>query len=108
METQGSVPVMNRLSGVLLEMDRNEEALELLRRASDLSPDHPTILTRLGDVYLKLKDFKKAKEAFQESIQINPFNPVIHQGLAKVYEATGDPGAALREREIARRLLTPR
>jgi len=107
-ETQDSVPVMNRLSGVLLEMDRNEEALELLRRASDLSPDHPTIFTRLGDVYLKLKDFKKAKEAFQESIQINPFNPVIHQGLAKVYEATGDPGAALREREIARRLLTPK
>jgi tetratricopeptide (TPR) repeat protein len=105
-ETQDSVPVMNRLSGVLLEMERNEEALDLLRRAADLSPDHPTIFTRLGEVYLKLKDFKNAKDAFQESIQINPFNPAIHQGLAKTYEAMGDSGGAIREREITRRLLS--
>jgi len=106
-ENKDSVPIMNRLSAVLLEMERNEEALELLKQAVDLSPDHPTIHTQLGEVYLKLKDFKSAKQAFQESIQINPFNPVIHQGLAKTYEAMGDSGGASKEREITRRLITP-
>jgi tetratricopeptide (TPR) repeat protein len=105
-ENQDSVPVMNRLSAILLDMERNEEALDLLKRSADLSPDHPTVHTRMGEVYLKLKDFKAAKEAFQESIQVNPFNPLVHQGLAKAYEALGDPGAATKEREVVRRLLT--
>jgi Tfp pilus assembly protein PilF len=54
---------------------------------------------------LSLKDFKTAREAFQDSIQINPFNPGAHQGLAAAYEVLGDQATALREREIAQRLL---
>jgi tetratricopeptide (TPR) repeat protein len=104
-ETRESVPIMNRLAWVLLEINRHEEALELLKRGRELSPDHPTIYTYLGQTYLKLKDFKEAKEAFQTSIQLNPFNPEVHDGLASVYEMTGDPTAALKEKEITRRLI---
>ena len=103
-ETQESVPILNRLSDVLIIMDRNEEALPLLNRAKDLSPDHPTTYTALGQTHLKLKDVVKAKEAFLESIQINPFNPEVHQGLATAYERLGNPAASLKEREIAKRL----
>ncbi|MEI9477488.1 MAG: tetratricopeptide repeat protein [Deltaproteobacteria bacterium] len=103
-DTRDSVPVMNRLSDVLITMGRNGEALELLRRARDLSPDHPTTHTTLGQTYLKLRDFKEARESFLESIQINPFNPDVHQGLATAYEMLGDNASALKEREIAKRI----
>jgi tetratricopeptide (TPR) repeat protein len=103
-DTHDSVPVMNRLSDVLITMGRNGEALDLLRRARDLSPDHPTTHTTLGQTYLKLRDFKEARESFLESIQINPFNPDVHQGLATAYEMLGDNASALKEREIAKRM----
>ena len=70
-----------------------------MKRARDLSPDHPTTHTTLGQTYLKLRDFKEARESFLESIQINPFNPEVHQGLATAYEMLGDQASALKERE---------
>jgi len=103
-ETPDSVPIMNRLSAALAILNRDEEALRLLQRAKELSPDHPTIYTYLGQTYLRLKDFRGAKEAFQASIQINPFNPEVHWGLAIACEMLGDKTTAFKEREIAKRL----
>ena len=104
-ETQDSVPLMNRLSAVLVGLGRDEEALQLLQRARELSPDHPTTYTNLGQACMQLKDFKGAKEAFLTSIQINPFNPEVHRDLATVYEMLGERTAAVQEKEIARRLV---
>ena len=103
-ETRDSVPIMSRLSSALIDLGRNEEALDILNRMKEISPDHPTPYTKLGEVYLKMKDFKKAKEAFEDSIQINPFNPEAHLGLAQAYEALGDQASTVKEREIAKRL----
>jgi tetratricopeptide (TPR) repeat protein len=99
-----SIPILNRLSSALIHLDKDQEALPLLIRAKELSPDHPTPYTNLGKSYLKLKNFKEAREAFLESIQINPFNPEVHQGLAETYEKLGEQGLAAREKETARRL----
>jgi len=103
-EAPDSIPILNRLSSALIHIDKDQEALPLLNRAREISPDHPTPYTNMGKTYLKLKDFKKAREAFLESIQINPFNPEVHQGLAEAYEKLGEQGLAAREKEIARRL----
>ncbi len=103
-ETQDSVPVMNRLSSALIDLGRDEEALNMLKRSLTLAPDHPMAYTLLGQVYLKLKEFTKAKEAFEESIQINPFNPEIHVGLANAYAMLGDTVGSAKERNIAQKL----
>jgi tetratricopeptide (TPR) repeat protein len=103
-ETRDPVPIMNRLSAVLIDLGRNGEALEILKRAKDLSPDHPTLYTHLGQIYLKLKEFKSARESFEASIQINPFDPEVHQGLANAYEMLGDRAGGIKERDIAKRL----
>jgi tetratricopeptide (TPR) repeat protein len=103
-ETNDSVPVMSRLSNVLIGLGRDEEALEILKRAKGLSPDHPSIYTDLGKIYLRFKDFKRAEEAFQASIQINPFDPEIHFGLATALEMLGDKAAGLQEREVGKKL----
>jgi len=103
-ETRDSVPIMDRLSSALIDLGRDEEALDILKRVKEISPDHPTPYTQLGQIYLKLKDFKKAKEAFEDSIQINPFNPEAHLGMANACEMLGDQSGATREREIAKKL----
>jgi len=103
-ETRNSVPIMNRLSSALIDLGRDEEALDILNRVKEISPDHPTSYTQLGQIYLKLKDFKRAREAFEDSIQINPFNPEVHLGMANACEMLGDHSGAAKEREIAKKL----
>lgn len=104
-ESRNSVTIMRKLSSALTIMARDEEALELLKRAKDLSPDHPGIFTALGQTYLKLKRVKEARDSFQESIQINPFDPEAHVGLATAYETLGEKTSASREREIANKII---
>jgi len=103
-ETRDSVPVMNRLSSALIDLGRDEEALDVLKRVLQLAPDHPTPYTKLGQIYLKLKDFTQAKKAFEESIQINPFNPEVHVALANAYAMLGDNVGFAKERNVAHRL----
>ena len=103
-ENPDSVPVLNKLSAVLLDMGKGKDALEFLIRARDLSPDHPTAYTHLGKIFLKQKDYPSAMESLQTAIQINPFNPEVHLGLAEAYEALGDKDRGLKEREVAKRL----
>jgi tetratricopeptide (TPR) repeat protein len=103
-ETRDSVPIMSRLSSALIDLGRNEDALDILNRMKEISPNHPTPYTKLGQVYLKMKDVKRAKEAFENSIQINPFNPEVHLGMANAYEMLEDRSGAAKEREIAKRL----
>jgi len=103
-ENRESIPIINRLASALMLMGRHGEALEMLLRAKELAPDHPTVFTQLGQTYLKLENFKEAKEAFQEVIQVNPFDPEVHRDLALVQEALGDKESAQREREVFRKL----
>ena len=103
-EAPDSVSIMSRLSSALIDIGKDEEALNVLKRVKEISPDHPTSYTQLGKIYLRLNDFKSAREAFEESIQINPFNPDVHSGLADAYEMLGDKSGALKEKEMAKRL----
>jgi len=104
-ESPNSVTIMQKLSSSLRMMARDEEALELLKRARDISSDHPGIFTALGRTYLKLKRTKEAKDSFQEAIQINPFDPEAHLGLASADEAVGEKASASKEREIANKII---
>jgi tetratricopeptide (TPR) repeat protein len=103
-ESGESVPIMNRLSAALMDLGREEEALDVLKRVLDISPDHPTPYNQLGQIYLKRKDFGRARETFEDSIQINPFNPEAHLGLAIAYEMLGDKPGAMKERDVAQKL----
>jgi tetratricopeptide (TPR) repeat protein len=104
-ENPNSVPILNKLSSVLIGLDQEKEARELLIRARDLSPDHPTVYTYLGKIYLKQKDLKSAMESFQTVIQINPFNLEAHLGLAEAYEMLGEKERGSKEREVAKKLM---
>jgi predicted Zn-dependent protease len=98
------VPLLNRLSDALIGLGRDTEALEYLKRANRLDPDHPVTYMLLGQVYLRLKDWRKAEEALQSSIQTNPFIPEVHRDLALLYETQGKKEAAQREKDIFTKL----
>jgi len=104
-ESSDSVPIMNKLSSALIDLGRQEEALEILKRLKEISSDHPALYKQMGRIYLKLSDFPKAREAFGEAIQINPFDPEVHAGMANALERLGDPSGAGKEREISKRLV---
>jgi cytochrome c-type biogenesis protein CcmH/NrfG len=95
---------MNRLSSALIDLSRDQDALDVLKRIIEVAPDHPTPYVRLGQVYLKRKDAEQAKTAFEESNQINPFNPEVHIGLANAYAILGDSVGSAKEKDIARTL----
>ena len=103
-EVQNSVPILNRLAEVLIKMGRDQEALELLQRAKEIAPDHPTLYNQMGEIYLRLRNYGKAREVLEASIQINPFNPEVHRNLAEAYEMLGDGSSAVKEREIAKKI----
>ena len=103
-DAHDSVPVLNKLSEALIRLDKLDDALENLRRARRLAPDHPITYASLGKIYLKRRDAKKAQEALEDAIQINPFNPDIHKDLAAAYEMLGRSESALKEREIFNKL----
>jgi tetratricopeptide (TPR) repeat protein len=104
-ETEDSVPVMNRLSGALIDLGRDTEALDMLNRILSLAPDHPTPYQRLGQVRLKRGEFKQAKAAFEQSVQINPFNPEVHIGLANACAQLGDSVGYEKESRIVNRMI---
>ncbi len=101
-DTSASVPVMNRLSGALIELGRDGDALTVINQVLALDPDHPTPYVLQGRIYLKQKEFGKAQTAFEASVQINPFNPLVHIGLADAYAELGDHHRSEKEKNIAR------
>lgn len=103
-DSDDSVPVMNRLSGALIELDRDSEAITILNRILALNPDHPTPYVQLSRVHLKRKEFAEARRALEESIQINPFNPEVHASLAQAYDKLGEHGRSDQERLISNRI----
>jgi tetratricopeptide (TPR) repeat protein len=105
-ESPASVPILNKLSVTLLLLGKYEEAIEHLKQAEKIAPDHPTVHGNLGYAYLGLKRYPKAKESLNHSVAINPFDPRVHQGLARVYHGLGEIEEAEREEEIFRKLLS--
>jgi tetratricopeptide (TPR) repeat protein len=103
-EAGDSVPILNRLSEVLIPLARYDEALKLLEHARDLAPDHPSAYAGLGRIYLRRGDPEKAQNALQNSTQVSPFNPEVHLDLAEVYEKLGNREAASKEKEIYNKL----
>jgi predicted Zn-dependent protease len=83
---------------VLIEQNRAEEAIGLLKKALDIEPDSSTIYVQLGRGYHATKNFKDARIVLDEAIQLNPFNPLIYRLLSDVYTALGDAEKARQAR----------
>lgn len=68
---------------VFYQLQRYEEALTDLKRASEIVED-AVILEHLGDVYLKLNDLNNAKDAYERALKLEPKNEIINQKLQQL------------------------
>ena len=104
-------PYFLELKGqVLLESGRPKEALEPLRRATELTRSHPLIAGMLGHALIATEDdrnFAEAETVLRAAVQRDRYNPFAWYQLGVVYEARGDtPRARLAsaEQQVMNRL----
>jgi tetratricopeptide (TPR) repeat protein len=82
--------ILNKLGRVLIEQNRADDAVALLKKALDIDPDSSTTYVQLGRAYHATKNFKDARVVLEEAIQLNPYHPLIYRLLTEVYSALGD------------------
>lgn len=75
----------------------NDEALQILTRASALSPDDPTGRTKIGWVQLRRKEYRSAIDEFERALQVQPAYTFARFGLARALQASGNSDAAATE-----------
>jgi predicted Zn-dependent protease len=104
-------PYFLELKGqVLLESGRPKEALEPLRRATELTRSHPLIAGMLGHALIATEDdrnFAEAETVLRAAVQRDRYNPFAWYQLGVVYAARGDiPRARLAsaEQQVMNRL----
>ena len=97
--------ILNKLGGVLLRLNRFDEALSPLNRALEVDPDSANTYVQLGRVYHAARNFQKARAVLEEAIQINPFNPMIYRLLGDVYKALGNTQKAQQAQAVLTQLM---
>ncbi len=71
------------LASLLAGFGRLDEALPLLRRTTQLAPEHTVGWLRLGDALFKSNATAEAQAAYQEALNRAPGNPYALLGLAR-------------------------
>jgi len=76
-------------------------AFEAARDAFEAAPalGFPAVDRELGRTFFRLQQLDKARERLRRATETDPDDPLGHLELAKVYEALGDTGGAMREYE---------
>lgn len=86
----GQPNVLNYLGYSLVEKLQNlDEALEMIRQASDARPDSGYITDSLGWVLYRLGRFEEAVAPMERAVSLLPIDPVINDHLGDVYWAVG-------------------
>lgn len=97
-------PYFLELKGqILLESGKPKEALEHLRRATELTNNHPLIATMFGHALIATEDrdnFAEAERMLKAAVTRDRFNPFAWYQLGVIYAANGDmPRARLASAE---------
>ncbi len=100
MQLQQSVQRAVRLRA----LGRLDDAVGLLRTASQLDPENPDLHRELGITFLMAKDWKSARVEMLEAVHHDPQNADAHSGLAFALEKLGDLDGALKEYRLATNL----
>ena len=82
--------ILNKLGGVLVRLNRFDEALPPLKQALEVDPDNANTYVQLGRVYHATRNLRESRAVLEEAVQINPFNPMIYRMLGEIYPALGE------------------
>lgn len=97
--------VVNRLTSVMTDLGKYDNAEQLLKPIVELYPDYIDTHLNLGRIYSISGNFEKAGEELKLALSINPFDPKIHTALIGVYQHQGQSESVEMEKEVLRILL---
>ncbi len=106
-DEQPTAAVLNDLGVVQLRRGSNPELglpTYFFTRAADADPDDPDYRFNAGYAYWRNHDAKAAVYWLREAVRRNAADADAHFVLSAALAASGDPGEASRELELARRL----
>lgn len=87
---------VGQLVQLLLDEDKSEEAVALLRQSIQRSPSG-SLYDQLGDAYTQTHDLSDAEQAYRSAVDLEPDQVSHHRGLAQVLFDEGQYTAALAE-----------
>lgn len=90
-----NVHALNLLGMLLVNSQRPEESVTLIKRALKQEPNDPQARSNLGLAYKDLKQLELAREAFARSVELDPCHPVVHNNLGNVLNALDRPVDAI-------------
>jgi tetratricopeptide (TPR) repeat protein len=77
------------LGNLLLQQNQNDDAIENLVKAREISPQDSRVYESLGKAYLRLNKFAEAKEELEQAVALAPDSAAAHYMLGQVYRKTG-------------------
>ena len=103
--SQADSPKAHDLLGMALaKQNRNEAALDEMRRAAELAPKDADIRNDLGLALAQLGRIPEAIDEFHEAVRLNPNSAAAHANLGLALLASGKPQESIPEFEAALRL----
>ena len=72
----------------LLEQEKYEDAIRLLKAVSGKASKFTSPYINLGIAYQRISDFEKAEESLNKAIELNKHHPVANNELGLVYRQT--------------------
>lgn len=69
--------------------DKNEDAIEYLKRAQELSPDNANVIYLLGAVHAQIGMFDRAVDEMSKAVEIDPSMSSAHFQLGMLYITSG-------------------
>jgi tetratricopeptide (TPR) repeat protein len=89
-------PFIN-LGSLLLDQDRPQEALPMLRQAAEAAPEQSKSHELLGKAYSQLNLLDDARLEFERAVQLAPGAAHLHYQLGQIYRRQGQFAKAQRE-----------
>lgn len=92
------------LGRLYMDMDQQEMALEWLRTAIQINPDHLRARVNLGVALQALRRYDEAVPAYRAALGLDPDDAFVHARLGRSLLSLGRDGEGLRELQVAVRL----
>ncbi len=96
-----SIEAHNNLAGVLIRLNRHDEAITIYRKAIALKPEQTELHANLANAQLACGRPGDAIESYRDAIALRPRFPEAHYGLAQALRDNGDMAEAAAEYKIA-------
>ncbi len=85
----------------LKDMGRYQEAIEVLRKGTELDDERPDLHNLLGFCHFKLEDYETAVKHFSRTVALNPSSAIDYANLGVNYRRLGKEEEAKTNFEIA-------